>query len=224
MLPRLRYLVDEFGDEQLTFANRGVYLAHRLAEQKDMLFFHVVDGVEFADVDDTQWLAAKRTFVNPTGWLDGGSACGILLNGDGTAVVNIGRRVTQTQDIEIRDVHIHDLALTLLESFCTIADTQVMIIHRFFLESLDWLRGGLYDESNGKYIGDACTDLLVASNELLRNLFFLDGLRDWDFNETELDLFDLLNIAVQWRCARMCSRMRRKAPLAVAATTLSGLF
>ena len=36
---------------------------------------------------------------------------GILLNGEGTAVVNIGRRTTNTYDITIRNVNINGLSV-----------------------------------------------------------------------------------------------------------------
>merc|ERR1719361_2166567 len=91
ILSRLRYMVDEYGNEKLQFANREESvtmreLADRLVEQLDMVYFHVLQDIQF-DASDPQWIAAQRTFLNPSGWLDGGSSYGILLNGRGTGVV-----------------------------------------------------------------------------------------------------------------------------------------
>ena len=74
MLSRLRYLVEEHGDDTLTFANRGgSEQSVNLRELADRL----VNGVGFGE-DNAEWLDAKRTFLNPTGWLDGGSSYCIL--------------------------------------------------------------------------------------------------------------------------------------------------
>ena len=37
-----------------------------------------------------EWKKAKELFINPTGYQDGGSSYGILLNGVGTGVVAFG--------------------------------------------------------------------------------------------------------------------------------------
>ena len=95
VLARLRYLVDEYGDSSLTFSNRNgktqtvKELADRLVNQMDMVYYNIMQGIQF-DENDEEWQEAQRIFINPTGWMDGGSSYGILLNGYGTAVVNIG--------------------------------------------------------------------------------------------------------------------------------------
>ena len=83
LLPRLRLLVDEYGDQELQFANRKKKqtvkeLADRLVEQMDMIYYHVTQGLDFSGQE--QWVHAKKTFLNPTGWLDGGSAYGMYTN------------------------------------------------------------------------------------------------------------------------------------------------
>ena len=84
VLSRLRYLVDEYADQVLKYANRDEpttvkAVADKLVEQMDMVYYHIIQGTEFDD-DDEQWIAAKKTFLNPTGWLDGGSAYGMYNN------------------------------------------------------------------------------------------------------------------------------------------------
>jgi len=199
ILSRLRYLVDNYGESSLQFANRETAvtvreLADRLVEQLDMVYYHVIDGVTF-DADDAQWQAAKQTFLNPTGWMDGGSSYGVLLNGYGTAVVNIGRRTTDTFEITLRNVEIHDLAVQPYEGFWAVTPTEksaesAAVVHGFFFETIDWnpMNGHVYEADTGIYLGDAYTDLLFASNHFfehdfcpLGSLFFMDGLKDWAF-------------------------------------------
>ena len=117
-----------------------------------MVYFHVLHGVEF-DEEDPQWIAAKQTFINPTGWLDGGSSYGILLSGRGTAVVNIGRRKMETMNIQMVNVTIHDLAIEPQEGVWAAVNTAGggNIVHGFFFETLDWIRGGIYDSNTGYY-------------------------------------------------------------------------
>ena len=92
MLSRLRYLVDEYGDERIRFANRGYTedtdseelptvreLADKFIEQMDMIYYHITQGIEF-DENDQQWIDAQHTFLNPTGWLDGGSSYGMFIH------------------------------------------------------------------------------------------------------------------------------------------------
>jgi len=199
ILARLRYLVDEYGDEPIRFANRKKTttvkaVADKLVEQLDMVYYHIMNGIEFDD-DDEQWMAAKKTFINPTGWLDGGSAYGILLNGYGTAVVNIGRRVTNTEHITIKNVEIHNIKSSPVEGMwasvpSTTNDYGESILHGFFFETIDWRHGNVYDETTGHYVGDAYTDILFAAQKYLiddfcpvGSLFYLDGMDEWAFTD-----------------------------------------
>ena len=81
ILSRLRYMVDEYANQELKYANRDQsttvkQVADKLVEQMDMIYYHITQGIEFDD-DDPQWIAARKTFLNPSGWLDGGSAYGM---------------------------------------------------------------------------------------------------------------------------------------------------
>ena len=120
------------------------------------------------------------------------------MNGEGTAVVNIGRRTTGTYDIEIKNVEIHDLKVKPRENFWAsiFKEGHGAVLHGFFFETLDWNYGNILDEDTGIYIGDAYTDLLFAANRFLRqdfcplgSLFYLDGLIPWVFT----DDYNLLN-------------------------------
>eukprot|EP01083_Nonionella_stella_P017323 48442_1 len=192
VLSRLRYLVDEYGDEELTFANRNGksstmrQLADTLVEEMDMVYYHIMKGIEY-DEKDPLWIEAQQLFINQNGWMDGGSSYGILLNGLGTAVVNIGRRLARTWDITIRDVEITGIKLKPHEGFW--AQSHNKIIHGFFFETIDW-NGNVYEPDTGYYVGDAYTDLLFAANALLQSdfcplgsLFYLDGLMGWAFTD-----------------------------------------
>ena len=113
VLSRLRYLVDEYGDEEMKFANRDnsvtvKELADRLVEQMDMVYYHIMQGIEFPD-DDPQWIAARETFLNPTGWMDGGSSYGLLIGGNGAQVIGIGCRHSDTFNVKISNVEIYGI-------------------------------------------------------------------------------------------------------------------
>eukprot|EP01083_Nonionella_stella_P140854 432852_1 len=214
MLSRLRYLVDEYGSEAIEFANRGSastmqQLADTLIEQMDMVYYHVMQGIEFDD-SDAQWRTAKHTFLNPTGWMDGGSSYGILLNGYGTAVVNIGRRTTGTFNIAIKNVEIFGIKVKPHEGFWASTPNEdggvaYAIVHGFFFETIDWNYGNVYDHDTGYYLGDAYTDILFAANTFLQDdfcplgsLFYLQGLADWVFND-ETDLYSP-DVGIRFSC------------------------
>ena len=78
---------------------------------------------------------------------------GILLNGEGTAVVNIGRRTTETYDISVKNVQIHDLRVKPMENFWAQISSgdgsmdgegENAIAHGFFFETIDWNYGKRY--------------------------------------------------------------------------------
>ena len=208
--------MDEYGDEEMKFANRDQavtvkQLADRLVEQMDMVYYHIMQGIEFPD-DDPQWIAARETFLNPTGWMDGGSSYGLLFNGYGTAVVNIGRRTTDTFGITVKNTKIHNIKVKPYEGFWAatsydstgIGDGETAIVHGFFFETIDWNSDKLMDK-NGYYLGDTYTDILFAANRFLRHdfcplgsLFFLDGLADWVWNDKK-SVYDG-DIGLELRC------------------------
>ena len=115
LLPRLKYFVDNYGNEKVIFGgtNGGISvtieeLADEFVEQMDLIYYYIINGTR-PDDDDTQWQNAKNLFLNPTGYSDGGSAYGIILNGLGTGVVSFGRRQTHTSNITVKNVEIYGI-------------------------------------------------------------------------------------------------------------------
>ena len=108
-LPRLKHLNDKFGDELITFYGRAQTtvskLCSRMVNQMDMIYNNWINNKEYDD-NDKEWIAAKKIFKNPTGWMDGGSSYGLVINGKGAAVVGIGVRTTETRKIRINNVEI----------------------------------------------------------------------------------------------------------------------
>ena len=129
--------------------------------------------------------------------MDGDSSYGILLNGQGTAVVNIGRRTTNTDAITLRNVNINGLYVQPNEGFW--AEANARIVHGFFFETINWN----YNSKNGLYVGNAYSDILFASSKYfqsdfcpLGSLFYLEALHDWVFNDQSI--YDLTTL--QYRC------------------------
>ena len=65
-LPRLRELVDRFGEKVIQFSNRDPTtlsdVVNRIINQMDMIYFNHFDGVEY---EGNEWEAAKKLFHNP---------------------------------------------------------------------------------------------------------------------------------------------------------------
>ena len=120
-LPRLKHLNEKHGHEVIKFYGREETtvsaLCQRMVDQMDMIYHHVINGREYAD-DDEEWIAAQKIYKNPTGWMDGGSSYGVVINGRGAAVVGIGVRVEEVSNITMRNVEVfgiyNQVCLTLL--------------------------------------------------------------------------------------------------------------
>ena len=103
-LPRLKDLVEKYGEQYMTLSNYAELvlvsdLADRMVDQMDMIYnYFIHDTVYTGD----EWNAAKKLFFNPSGWMDGGSGYGMVFNGDGAAVIGIGCWTDQTWDIQWR--------------------------------------------------------------------------------------------------------------------------
>jgi len=67
-----------------------------MVNQMDMIYNNYINQVEYDDVNDKEWIAAQKTFKNPTWWMDGCTSYGIVMNGGGAAVVGIGTRIFST--------------------------------------------------------------------------------------------------------------------------------
>ena len=90
LLPRLKQLVEEHGEEEIAFFDRETVtvseLVERLTDQMDMVYLAHFEGVHFPE-DDEEWVATQKLFVNPSGWNDGGSSYGIAFGGQGAQVL-----------------------------------------------------------------------------------------------------------------------------------------
>lgn len=80
-----------------------------MIKQIDMIYFNYIYKKEYDDINDLEWIVAKKIFGNPTGWMDGSSSNGIVINGGGAAVVGIGTRITNTNNIQMNNVEIHGI-------------------------------------------------------------------------------------------------------------------
>ena len=112
-LPRLKQMIDDgYGDQEIRFHNREILtlsdIIYRLINQMDMIYNHINNGIEY-DQDDEEWIATKKLFYNPTGWMDGGSSYGLLIGGNGAQVVGIGARHTSTSDVKISNIEIYGI-------------------------------------------------------------------------------------------------------------------
>ena len=112
-LPRLKQIIDDgYGDEEITFYNRDTMtindIINKLINQMDMIYNNINNGIKY-DEDDKEWIAAKKIFFNPSGWMDGGSSYGLLIGGDGAQVIGIGSRHYNTANVKISNVEIYGI-------------------------------------------------------------------------------------------------------------------
>jgi len=180
-LPRVQDLVLRHGDDVMTFHDRELTvreIADRMVTEMDMVFHHIVNGVEYDDTDAT-WLSAQKLFVNELGWMDGGSSYGLVFSGDGAAVVGIGCRIDGTADITIENVEIYGIYAAPIEKVKYAAPDGGGAIRLSFFDGLDWpaVTLGLEDPSTAIYIGDSYTDLVFTVNHFVESWYFLNSLR-----------------------------------------------
>ena len=178
-VPRLKQLVIEHGDDEITFYGRDPvtvnYLVDRLINQMDMIYHNAVNNVEYDD-DDEEWIAAKTLFYNPSGWMDGGTSYGVVIGGNGAQVVGIGSRAQGTQSVTLNNLEIFGVGNKLLEKI-KFADgdgaTRLM-----FFDAIDWVAVSdqVTDPSTSKYLGDAYTDCIFAVDKFINSWYYLNSL------------------------------------------------
>ena len=186
-LPRLRQLVQGYGDETIKYYNRDAIkvsdLADRLINQMDMIYNHFINNVEY-DIHDPEWIAASKLFVNPTGWMDGGSSYGMIFNGLGAAVVGIGARTTETENITVNNVEIFGIYNQVIEKikFSTKYGATRLII----FDAIDWMAVSdqIDDKYSSQYIGDAYTDVVFAAYTFIDSWYYLNSLYVSDAERT----------------------------------------
>ena len=178
-VPRLKQLVVEHGDEMITFHDRDPIsvesLVDRLINQMDMIYFNAINDIEY-DQDDEEWIAAKKLFSNPSGWMDGGSSYGVVIGGNGAQVVGIGSRSLGTRDVTLNNLEIYGIGNKLVEKI-KFADgdgaTRLM-----FFDAIDWVAVSdqVDDPSQSVYIGDAYTDCIFAVDQVITSWYYLNSL------------------------------------------------
>ena len=206
-------MADNYGSESIQFAARDATtvqgLIDRLVNQMDMVYNHILNS-QIYDDDDSEWLAAKNLFINPSGAIDGGSSYGIVFNGQGIANNAIGTSVDGTSDIQLNNVEIQGIYANPQEKFKLIA-ADGKPINLLFGDTLDCeaVFDQIKDPSTSKYIGDAYTDLAFAIDKFVDADLFLnklklsDGLRNLVFDNDatqfaqEFDIYGSTDIQLQ---------------------------
>ena len=179
-LPRLKQLMDLYGDEEITFYNRPTMtvssLIDRLINQMDMMYFHFINGVEYDDENDLEWIAAKKLLYNENGWMDGGSSYGVLFGGGGAQVVGIGARTDGTNNITISNVEIYGIYNQVIEKVKFTADSGATRL--IFFDAMDWMatEDQVYDIPTSNYIGDAYSDITFAISKVVDSWYFQNSL------------------------------------------------
>ena len=180
MLPRIKQLSDEYGTEEIQFYNRDPItindLTQRLITQMDMIYNNYINNIQYDDQDD-EWIAAKKLFYNPTGWMDGGSSYGIVFNGDGAAVVGMGSRISDTSDIKMNNVEIYGIYNKVLEKI-KVSINKVGATRLILFDTVDWIAvtDSIEDGATAQYIGDAYTDLIFAIKQHITSWSYLNSL------------------------------------------------
>eukprot|EP01083_Nonionella_stella_P034158 93523_1 len=180
LLPRLKELNEAFGSEMITFSNRLALsvsdLVYRLVNQMDMIYDHVIDGVQF-DANDDEWIATQKLFLNRVGWMDGGSSYGAVFSGDGAAVVGMGSRTQYTGNISMNHVEIFGIYNAVIEKI-KVSVNKVGATRLILFDTLDWIAvtSSIEDGATAQYIGDAYTDCIFAIQQHITSWAFLNSL------------------------------------------------
>merc|ERR1711933_14795 len=175
----------------------------------DMIYHHWINDKQY-DEDDEEWIAAQKIFKNPTGWMDGGSSYGIVINGRGAAVVGIGVRTEMVNNIYMNNVEVFGIYNQAIEKIKFGLDnddeTATYTTRGILFDTIDWLAvtDQIEDRSKTQYIGDVYTDIQFAAAKFVdswyyRNSYFV-GKQDIDFvfkGNTEDTGFPFLDILPQ---------------------------
>mmetsp|Transcript_61329 Transcript_61329/g.97647 ORF Transcript_61329/g.97647 Transcript_61329/m.97647 type:complete len:596 (+) Transcript_61329:1-1788(+) len=179
-IPRLMQLHDNYGEKEIKFYGRETTtvsaLCQRMVDQMDMIYFNYIDGKQYDDEHDEEWIAAKKVFKNPTGWMDGGSSYGVVINGGGAAVVGIGTRINGVSNVFMKNVEIHGIYNQAQEKikFSVPEGTSRGIL----FDVTDWISvtDQIEDRSKSQYIGDVFTDIQFAANRFIQSWYYRNSL------------------------------------------------
>eukprot|EP01084_Bolivina_argentea_P106471 190511_1 len=163
-LPRLQYLMENYGDWEVPFWDRTptiTSLVERLMNQMDMTYNYVINGVEPSETDE--WLEAKALFINEAGYQDASASYGIVFAG-GAAVSAIGTRIENEGDISIKNVSVFGLRSHVMEKYKVYGSSTTVTMRGFFRDTFDWeaMTDDFSDLSTAKYIGNAWEDIMMA--------------------------------------------------------------
>eukprot|EP01083_Nonionella_stella_P067358 178120_1 len=178
-LPRLKQLMNEAADDEITFYNRATVtvsqLVYRLIDQMDMIYWHVNNGIEY-DSDDEEWIASQKIFANTNGWMDGGSSYGLVVGGDGAQVVGIGARHEGTSDVNISNVEIYGIYNQVIEKMKYTGNFGATRL--IFFDAIDWneVSSESIEPSEAVYLGDAYSDLTFAVSVTVDSWYFMNSL------------------------------------------------
>merc|ERR1719242_1463836 len=168
-LPRLQHLAENYGEWVVPFWDRSPTissLVERLIAQMDMTYDYVINGNEIGedDADYTEWLEAKKLFINEAGYQDASASYGIVFAG-GAAVSAIGTRIENEGDITISNVVVHGLRSHVMEKYKVYGASTTVTMRGFFRDTFDWeaMTDQFDDLSSAKYIGNAWEDIMMAT-------------------------------------------------------------
>lgn len=184
LLRRFAHLVDGYGDEELTFYGResGTVRDYvdELILQMDMVYHHVIDGVNYEnDADQAErWQKVSDLFINPNenGYGDGGVVYGILLNSRGGAVMGFGNAPSQSTNAVVSNVTIHDLGISPIEKLKFKTNPLGGATRGPVADVFDIMKvADQWDDvSTAKYIGTAYSDVQIAMSQFEKSWFVLD--------------------------------------------------
>eukprot|EP00485_Elphidium_margaritaceum_P018336 CAMPEP_0202729440 /NCGR_PEP_ID=MMETSP1385-20130828/186133_1 /ASSEMBLY_ACC=CAM_ASM_000861 /TAXON_ID=933848 /ORGANISM="Elphidium margaritaceum" /LENGTH=1043 /DNA_ID=CAMNT_0049395701 /DNA_START=32 /DNA_END=3164 /DNA_ORIENTATION=- len=178
-IPRLMDLQRQYGEQEIQFYGRAKTtvsaLCARMVQQMDMIYFNYIEGREY-DEADGEWIAAQKVFKNPTGWMDGGSSYGVVINGGGAAVVGIGTRINGCNNIRVNNLEIFGVYNQAQEKikFTVPEGTSRGIL----FDVTDWISvtDQIEDRSRSQYVGDVFTDIQFAVNRFVTSWYYRNSL------------------------------------------------
>merc|ERR1719229_654311 len=158
----------------------------------DMIYHDWINNKKY-DEDDEEWIAAQKIYKNPTGWMDGGSSYGIVINGRGAAVVGIGVRVEEVSNVSMKNVEVFGIYNQAIEKIKFgleedgVANGRPGTTRGVLFDTIDWINvvDQIDDRSKSQYIGDVYTDVQFAVARFIdswyyRNSFYV-GPSDYNF-------------------------------------------
>merc|ERR1719295_209743 len=180
LLRRFAHLVDHHGDEELMFYGRESATVRdyvdELILQMDMVYHHVIDGVDYEN--DPDWERASDLFMNPNenGYGDGGVVYGILLNSRGGAVMGFGNAPSKSTRAVLDNVFIHDLAIAPLEKLKFKTNSLGGATRGPVADVFDVMKAAdqFDDISTAKYVGTAYSNVQIVLSQFERSWFVLD--------------------------------------------------